>query len=78
VRVTIEQRGGEVCFVVADDGRGFDAARPEADLDGHFGLAFMRERMLQVGGSVEIDSLPDAGTSVRLVVPARQGLGGEG
>ncbi len=44
---------------VRDDGRGFDPARTPAD---HFGLAIMRERMVAVGGTVEIESRLGEGT----------------
>jgi signal transduction histidine kinase len=62
----VGQGGVELC--VADDGRGFD---PHADFPGHLGLRFMRERAAAVGGTLEIESAPGAGTrlSVRVPVP---------
>jgi signal transduction histidine kinase len=51
-------------LVVTDDGVGFD---PEAPVDG-FGLAGMRARAEQIGGSVAVRSGP-AGTSVWVEVP---------
>ncbi len=51
---------------VQDNGTGFDASRTS---EGHFGLEIMRERAESVGGSVDIDSRPDMGTSVRVWVP---------
>jgi len=62
---------------VADDGRGFSMEPAGAGHDGHFGLAFMRERMQQVGGSVAITSLPGLGTSVSFTVAARPVAEGE-
>lgn len=47
---------------IRDDGTGFDthaAARPDA-----FGLTGMRERMLQLGGTLSIGSAPGAGTTI--------------
>ena len=73
VCVAIERRGDQACIVVTDDGCGFDAALIEPDGRKHYGLTFMRERMAQIDGSVEIDSRPGAGTCVRLAVP----VGGE-
>ena len=49
---------------VRDDGCGFDAS----DVDG-FGLRGMRARVEQVGGTVEVDSAPGRGTSLRICVP---------
>lgn len=53
---------------VRDDGQGFD---PRADQDG-YGLAGLRARAGEVGGSVEVRSAPGGGTAVtvRLPVPA--------
>jgi signal transduction histidine kinase len=53
-------------LVVRDDGCGFDAAGPR----GGYGLAGMRSRLEQVGGSLVVDSAPAAGTTVLAVVPA--------
>lgn len=52
-------------LIVRDDGRGF--AFDEAD-EG-LGLAGMRERALLVGGSLDIESRPGRGTTIRLTVP---------
>jgi signal transduction histidine kinase len=51
---------------VCDDGRGFDQGEPSQG----YGLAGMRSRLEQVGGSLAIDSGPTRGTTVRAVVPA--------
>ena len=56
---------------ITDDGAGFDVSRLDGAEDGHFGLRFMRDRMQQIGGSMEIESKPGAGTVLRLGVPAR-------
>jgi signal transduction histidine kinase len=59
---------GEVCteLIVRDNGRGFD---PEQDSDG-YGLVGMRTRLEQVGGSLAVDTAPQAGTTIRATVPA--------
>ncbi len=79
VRIDIECEESRARITVADDGSGFDPSRFESSRDGHFGLSFMRERMAQVGGRVQIDSRPGAGTRVILEVPLSQekGDGGE-
>ena len=64
VRVS-DQRGG-IEVTVRDDGQGFD---PEAVSVG-FGLLGMRERLALVGGTLEIESTPDAGTTMRASIPA--------
>jgi PAS domain S-box-containing protein len=76
VRVTIERNQSHARLTIADDGHGFDSSRLGSDNDGHFGLVFMLERMQQIGGSLEIDSKPGAGTMLTLDVPIRD-HGGE-
>jgi signal transduction histidine kinase len=41
----------------------------QALLDGHIGLAGIRERVSALGGVREIDTAPDAGTHVRVLLP---------
>lgn len=61
VHVSLVRRGELVTLTVEDDGIGFDpAARPVTSL----GLTLMRERMLQLGGSLAIESAPGQGTHV--------------
>jgi signal transduction histidine kinase len=57
---------------VNDDGRGFDPEdRLAEDGDRGFGLFSIRERVQHLGGRVEIDSSPGAGTRVTLAMPGR-------
>ncbi len=56
---------------VRDDGRGFDHAATGAPDETHVGLRIMRERAERIGASVEIDSVPGAGTCVVLTLPPR-------
>lgn len=51
---------------VRDDGRGFDPAH-----SGGLGLVTMRERAQQVGGTLDIDTTPGAGSCVRARIPLR-------
>jgi signal transduction histidine kinase len=53
---------------VCDNGVGFD---PLALYPGHLGLRSMRERATRVGGTLDIESVPDGGTQVRARVPVR-------
>ena len=60
------RRRRRVILEVTDDGTGFD---PEL-ASGGLGLRSMRERAAAVGGVLRVSSTPDAGTTVRLEVPA--------
>ncbi|MBA4176945.1 MAG: histidine kinase [Leptothrix sp. (in: Bacteria)] len=58
---------------VRDDGCGF-AAEPDAPGTPHVGLRIMRERAQGIGATVEVSSVPGAGTCVALTLPERQRL----
>jgi two-component system NarL family sensor kinase len=64
--VAVNAAGPQLRIVIADDGRGFDAARPLASIGGH-GLHTMRERAEELGGLFHISS--DAGTTVVAELP---------
>jgi signal transduction histidine kinase/ligand-binding sensor domain-containing protein len=49
---------------IQDNGCGFDPASAGLASDGHFGILGMRERMEQIGGSLEVESSPDHGTRI--------------
>jgi signal transduction histidine kinase len=71
VSVRMESDGGTLQITVQDDGVGFDAGsgadRPSNE--GAFGLFSVRERMADMGGSLEIVSAPGEGTRATLIAP---------
>ncbi len=72
VQLTFTSEDGRVCLAVQDDGRGF-ALDEIGNADGqHFGLRFMQERAEQLGGSLQVQSAPGAGTRVVLVIPGKR------
>ncbi len=67
--VAIEVTGADgLRLVVRDNGRGFDVERALAERTG-FGLASIRERIEELGGTFEVTSAPGRGTVVGAVVP---------
>jgi PAS domain S-box-containing protein len=66
--VLLERRDDHVVLVIEDDGKGFDPGAAVKDERG-MGLLNMRERAEQVGGALEIESEPGAGTTVYARVP---------
>ena len=66
VEVTVEDEG--MVVVVRDDGMGFDQ-RALHRTAGGLGLLNMRERLLAVQGSCEVESMPGKGTTVSMYVP---------
>ena len=74
VAVLLELRDGQVVLIVEDNGSGFDPITSAAERGGDgargMGLIGMRERAALIGGAVEIETAPDAGTTVFVRVPA--------
>jgi len=64
IKLEVEPAGCQVS--IHDNGRGFDTHSAHKD---KFGLMGMRERALTLGGSLEIDSSADQGTTVRVIIP---------
>jgi signal transduction histidine kinase len=56
---------GTLQLSVRDDGQGFD---PQLLQEGGFGLVSMRERSEHIGGRLQIDTRPGAGTEVTLTL----------
>jgi PAS domain S-box-containing protein len=70
-RVSVELDSNKGCLTITDDGDGFDCSNPANGDGNHFGLVFMRERMEQIGGALNINSTPGGGTVLNLEVPIR-------
>ena len=71
--VILEHVDGSISLVIEDDGIGFDRAKKEriTSDDRGMGLLGMRERAELLGGTVQIESAPGAGTTVLVRVPAQ-------
>lgn len=68
VRVYLDAQQASLC--VDDDGRGFDpAVLDETKAASHYGLQGLRERLGLVRGSLELESAPGKGTSLRMTIP---------
>jgi two-component system NarL family sensor kinase len=71
IRVALSHDLAGVTLDVADDGCGIPEGRlRQALLDGHVGLAAVRERVAALGGTLSIDSAVGRGTAVRVSLPA--------
>jgi len=67
IEAQLAAESGEVQLIVTDSGRGFD---PEIAMRGPgLGLTSMRERVRLVGGTIDIESMPTGGTTIRVRVP---------
>jgi signal transduction histidine kinase/PAS domain-containing protein len=70
VRVSVSRAADGIVLEVADDGSGIAPGRlSEALRDGHIGLASAQERLEAIGGSLELDGGPGAGTTAVALLP---------
>lgn len=67
VTFALAWRADSLDLTVSDDGCGMSASQPW--LAGGLGLFDLRARLLGLGGRLEIDSLPGAGTTITLAIP---------
>ena len=66
VDISFARQGDSLLLHIEDNGIGFDTARKGQS----FGLLGIKERALMIGGTAAIESAPDRGTSVSLIIPA--------
>ena len=67
VDITLERREIELSVEVRDNGIGFDSVA--VSQRGTLGLLGMRERVVALGGQIEVASTPGQGTVIGLVIP---------
>lgn len=73
VAIHLSNDAKRCCLRINDDGVGFDPLMPlRSDA---FGLLGMRERMLQLGGSLSVDSRPGAGVTIAAELRSPAGSG---
>ena len=68
--VTLSGTASTISLGIVDDGVGFDPRRAQGK--GGLGLVSMRERVLQLGGELTIDSQRSGGTRLHVSVPLRK------
>jgi two-component system, NarL family, sensor histidine kinase LiaS len=67
IRLRLHHQDGQVAVTVTDDGAGFD---PSLATQRHgMGLGLMRERVAELGGTLQLDSTPGQGTTVQILLP---------
>jgi signal transduction histidine kinase len=65
IRVTLSREGDDLMLAIEDDGQAAGEIRTGSGLRG------MRERIEELGGDIEVDSVAARGTSVRARLPLR-------
>ena len=69
IRTNLDLVGDRLVLVVRDDGGGFEVAQPQAGR----GIAGMRARADELGGTFAIESSPGLGTRLRFEIPCPPG-----
>lgn len=72
VHITLIRKGNSALLTVEDDGIGFDFRQMTASEKGPLGIMIMKERAVQVGGSVDVESRPGRGTHVAARIPIQE------
>jgi signal transduction histidine kinase len=75
IGISVNAQG--VLLQVSDDGRGLapGASSERIELEGHMGLAGMRERISALGGTVRLRQQNGAGALLEVLVPTPSGIG---
>lgn len=68
-RISLSVDEQTVQAMVRDEGPGFDPDQVKPERGRHVGLGLLRERVRLAGGSLSVESWPDAGTTLLLVMP---------
>ncbi|MCI0487136.1 MAG: histidine kinase [Blastocatellia bacterium] len=71
--IIVDHRGDTLSITIKDDGKGFDD-NPETSLFNRragLGIASIGERIRLLGGSLEIDSYPRRGTTLKITLPLK-------
>ena len=66
ISVILKEYDNEYCICICDNGSGFnldEAMKKEK----HFGLSVVRERVMFLGGTLDIES--SSGTFIKIVIP---------
>jgi signal transduction histidine kinase len=71
VKVSLQHRQEGILMEVSDDGVGFDPGRLQSS--GGLGIRGMEERVHALGGQLLVESVPGAGTRVRVEIPVAKG-----
>jgi PAS domain S-box-containing protein len=67
--VLLRRTSGDVEVIVEDDGRGFDVESITTSREGGMGLTGIQERASLMGGHLEVESTPGAGTTLFVRIP---------
>jgi len=68
-RVDVQKQGDRLLATISDDGVGFNPLATSRGEFPRFGLTTMRERAVSIGATLDLDTTPGSGTTVRFTMP---------
>lgn len=74
LELSVKKDSNRLLIIIADNGKGFSVENIENTKDEksgnkHFGISIMQERIYLLGGKFEINSKPEQGTRIFIIVP---------
>lgn len=69
IELYIKRKDHQLFIQVIDNGKGFSVDNIMENQDKHFGISIMRERVYLLNGEIQMNSKPDCGTKIEVVVP---------
>ena len=69
VRISFHRKENQMIISISDDGRGFSTVKNDYTVKNKFGIDIMRERAALIGGSINIESVPNKGSRITIYVP---------
>ncbi|MBW7571872.1 histidine kinase N-terminal 7TM domain-containing protein [Caproiciproducens faecalis] len=72
VKITISRKKGILLLYIEDNGRGFTVSDKNDRAGKAFGLSIMRERAVEIGAVLTVESAPGKGCKVALSLPVSQ------
>lgn len=73
VKVSFSLAQEQLCIATEDDGKGFDSIQSDKCTKNTFGLKIMRERALEIGAQISIESVVGKGSRIAFCVPLKSG-----
>ena len=69
ISLKIEDEGQNIKICVADDGIGMAEEELETDMQTHYGIQIMKERVSILNGRCYINSIKNEGTKIEIIIP---------
>ncbi|MCR4597524.1 MAG: hypothetical protein K5678_00660 [Acetatifactor sp.] len=71
IHLIVQEQIGQYYIYVEDDGKGFDPNTVFQNDKLQFGIPILKERVALLGGTISIQSAPNAGTQIKILLPAK-------